>query len=829
MTEMSSELKIPQFNISIEGDNFPHQTFMSWFKEKYKKNIEIDIKGYPYPKLNQHLSDYITSNDTYSWNNEDPIIISVQTGIGKNYFIAKQLLRNLLINHRSKDAMLILVNRVALSRQNKFYLADLLKYLVGNFQYEYSLKNFFQNEGIDSLCIDFGAVTICTYHQCYKQKILQQKNFDYIICDECHFFTSDSTFNPETDLILEDIVKNGHNSVRIYMSATPEVALEPIIIAEYELKKISVTNRIREQVRHIPDSAFDLIKLNYRMNPRCNPVEEIIDSNGYLHSIYSQNDIENVLNSEYENLKITFKYYYVARNYNYLNFQSKYSELEELVPYIEQSAGKWLIFINNKNQAEKFKNTLKAKNIDCEFISRNSVKENDKAKEEYDYLIENETFRSKVLISTSVIDNGINIKNDHINKTADKVLNIAVDATSRTQFLQMIGRVRVSENETIDLYIRDYGIEELKKIVSQETKILTTILYNDFLNRKGKQDIFDKQLFRYVDDDNFSTYNICAVYQLVNNISSLLNIIRNTEPDFYIKTSTDVDPIREQVYLHYVHDTENSWDKIWSRSVVDIIESENDTATRQKCKEEEFSRNVQYDRFNSTITSTFTNYIFSELLVDFINKLAEQEFESLLNFPAFNRARYNKWYFRKQNEKKSSTLSMEDRLEILKLDLPENAYIKTFESRYNDFKDEIEHFKWLTDNKETTLIEAQCKWLERIDLLEEITSNNKENLDCYDSIEGYILTHHVTTENFEKNKCGHNNAKCDTVFLESHAIKKGSSEELNLSTKYFDEKPLTNLLKMKKEWKIENFRYKFESILSKKDNTTYYLFVQYPI
>ena len=44
MTEMSSELKIPQFNISIEGDNFPHQTFMSWFKEKYKKILKLILR-----------------------------------------------------------------------------------------------------------------------------------------------------------------------------------------------------------------------------------------------------------------------------------------------------------------------------------------------------------------------------------------------------------------------------------------------------------------------------------------------------------------------------------------------------------------------------------------------------------------------------------------------------------------------------------------------------------------------------------------------------------------------------------------------------------------
>ena len=108
-------------------------------------------------------------------------------------------------------------------------MADVLKSLVGNFKYEEILNNYYKSEGIENLCIDFGVVTVCTYHQCYKREILKQKNSDYMICDECHFFISDATFLTETDLMLKKIVEHVSSSVKIYMSATPEIAVEPIM------------------------------------------------------------------------------------------------------------------------------------------------------------------------------------------------------------------------------------------------------------------------------------------------------------------------------------------------------------------------------------------------------------------------------------------------------------------------------------------------------------------------------------------------------------------------------------------------------------------------
>ena len=823
------------FYAYIDKKNFPYQTFMFWLKNNYPKNLFIDVRCYPFANNIQHLSDFITSKDISSWNSETPVIISAQTGIGKTHFVLENLLRQALSTKNEKDVMLILVNRVALSRQTKIELAGTLKSLVGDDQYEHAMKEDYTTKGIDELFIDFGAVTLCTYHQCYKKQLLQRKRFKYIICDECHFFTSDATFNTETDLMLEDIVKNGSNSVRIYMSATPEVALEPIIKFEYDVKKELLDYFIIELKKYRKSPEF-LIKLVNGVR------QDFLGVSGCQYSIsrdiiLRNGDIDKVIEEEESNLKISFKFYYIPRDYNYLNFQATYSKVEDLLPYIEKSKGKWLIFINDNKRAKEFQKKLREKNISSGFISRESIKNDNGSQEEYDYLIEEETFRPQILISTSIIDNGINISNKDITKDCDKVLNIAVEETNRTQFLQMIGRIRAS-SEPINLYIQDYSLSDIKNVVKKYVNILVTILWNDFLNRENQQAHFDKNLFRYVNDntDQFSTYNVCAVYQLMNNISHLLKIIRNSEPNFYIDLNDKFDNMREKVYLNYVENVKDCWSHIWSRTVVDIIESKDGAKKRKKYAHEDLDLRVPKDRFKSTITDTFTKFIFSDLLPKFIDNKIEENLKIILNImDATNVKRYETMCFRAKNEFQMSSLSIGERLKILEELIPdEQEYsgdifkrsLDGFKSQYEKSEIDKDILNWLTDDKETTLLESQFKWLQRIDLRDKINFEIERNIENINSLEEYIRTHYVTAEDFEENKRGETRDKCEHSFLKKNSILKDSHEANELTKKFFDGKPITHMLNQ--EWNIGNHSYKLQSIRDNKDNHTYYLFVQLP-
>ena len=87
--------------------------------------------------------------------------------------------------------------------------------------------------------------------------------FKYIICDECHFFTSDASFNRETNKILKEIVSQGQNAVRVYMSATPKVALEAILREEFEIKQNQVDCQLKKLDEEI--NAIESLRVLHKM------------------------------------------------------------------------------------------------------------------------------------------------------------------------------------------------------------------------------------------------------------------------------------------------------------------------------------------------------------------------------------------------------------------------------------------------------------------------------------------------------------------------------------------------------------------------------------
>lgn len=214
-----------------EAENVPSNTFMRWLRRILDENINIRFEYVDSKKI-KWVSDALGSY-VQRWNIQTPVFISAQTGTGKNTFVREDLLRMVYfdnVRNGLNKRILLLSNRVALNRQNKYQYAEYICELTGNNFYVEEFKKY-TAEGIDEY-IDFGVITICSYQQLYGRKLLDSNEYEYIICDECHFFTSDAIFNNETDKILEYIVTKGRNSVRIYMTATIETVFEAIIRAE---------------------------------------------------------------------------------------------------------------------------------------------------------------------------------------------------------------------------------------------------------------------------------------------------------------------------------------------------------------------------------------------------------------------------------------------------------------------------------------------------------------------------------------------------------------------------------------------------------------------
>ena len=343
--------------------------------------------------------------DTDKWEPKQPVFISAQTGQGKNYFVEKTLLpyvRELNCKKHTDQKVLIISNRIAL-----------------RLQIENRIKNINDQ--------DFEQDTIYSYGDCVDvilyQSILNRvddltgkqarkiSRYIFVVCDEAHFFTSDAMFNPDTGEILKAIVSIFSDAIRIYMSATPYECMN--YITEYEHKYFAQSQQ----------GVFYHFKRDYR----------------YLDVRYY---------SVYEKLKNII-----------LNSGDEHSGDE-----------RWLIFIDNTNECERFKKIL-------ELVDEKSTEEGKtnasslkgkvftvSAESKYNHKFQNmllaERFDggTKVLIATSVIDNGVSFKG---------INNIVVSDISKAKCLQMIGRGRLDNNDDkITLYIKRFNEDDMEKKIA---------------------------------------------------------------------------------------------------------------------------------------------------------------------------------------------------------------------------------------------------------------------------------------------------------------------------------------------------------------------------
>lgn len=329
--------------------------------------------------------------DTDKWEPNQPVFISAQTGQGKNYFVENTLLpyiRELNRKKRTDQKILIISNRIALRLQTESRIKN-----INDQDFEentiYSYREFADVISYQSILNRVDDLK--------KKQERQTSRYIFVICDEAHFFTSDAMFNPDTDKILSKIVHIFRDAIRIYMSATPYECID--YIKEYENKDFA------------------------------QPLQGV--------------------------------FYHFKRDYRYLDVRY-YSSNKELTDIIINSGDeRWLIFIDNKDECKRFKRRLEAVNKRSSEESKVSssslkgkvftVKAESKNNNKYQKMILDERFDSetKVLIATSVLDNGINFRG---------INNIVLSDISKVKCLQMVGRGRVNNNDDkITLYIKRFN------------------------------------------------------------------------------------------------------------------------------------------------------------------------------------------------------------------------------------------------------------------------------------------------------------------------------------------------------------------------------------
>ena len=89
----------------------------------------------------------------------------------------------------------------------------------------------------------------------------------------------------------------------------------------------------------------------------------------------------------------------------------------------------------------------------------------------------NQRFDCRVLVATSVLDNGVSIIDDTLK-------NIVVDTTDKVQLMQMFGRKRLADGEQINLYIANKSVDDISGYIQSNNEVLKNIdasYYIDYL------------------------------------------------------------------------------------------------------------------------------------------------------------------------------------------------------------------------------------------------------------------------------------------------------------------------------------------------------------
>lgn len=335
-------------------------------------------------------------NPYWTEENGTAVIINAPTGRGKNYMVLHEL--RALAAEESEE-VIYLCNRAALNEQQVLEAVKAVNPIILNINLKCDVSEY-----------KTGSITIMTYHQFYasvcKNGEERFQRYKYCVFDEAHFFFSDALFNENTGVILKLLPKVFQKSLRIYMTATPENVLAPIYSVEMQSRK----------------TEYSLYSACY--------VPEFKEFYGL------------------ENLPKIPMYTWDA-DYSCYQGICVFSGKQNIINAIlEKEKGKWIIFVNDKETGKEMQKTLQEKHINTLYVDRDSRTSSDfEIRKGYEKLVETGKLNEfKVLITTSVLDNGFSIHDK-------EVRHIVLFSDERTEFLQELGRVRMVKDQKVKIYI----------------------------------------------------------------------------------------------------------------------------------------------------------------------------------------------------------------------------------------------------------------------------------------------------------------------------------------------------------------------------------------
>ena len=345
--------------------------------------------------------DYKQWNKAYEKNSSTKVFLESPTGTGKTHFLINVLLKYAIEQKRS---IIYICNRTALRKQIEQELMKAQYGLIQDSRFDNFNFSVFLYPGSTPYYMNNG-IAIMNYQSV--------KNFDDI-CRSYGGIISNIfyIFLDEVHFFLEDALFNTETDyIRHYIFTTYQQQVQIFTSAT---------------ILDFMDLYLDTYKAYLPSHPQANI---------YLSEFYHYH-------AEY------YHNSFMRPAYNII----LYTDETYLYEKIGKSKNeKWIIFVSSKVKGSEINKEI-SKSKKCILLSSNK-----KPSKTWETLMTECKFSQDVLIATKVIDNGVSIKDDNVR-------NIVVPFAYNTEFMQMIGRVRINDETPlpINLYVKLPTIQEIR-------------------------------------------------------------------------------------------------------------------------------------------------------------------------------------------------------------------------------------------------------------------------------------------------------------------------------------------------------------------------------
>ena len=346
----------------------------------------------------KRVSDII-GNDYKLWRNEF-VVLDCGTGCGKSYF-ALHVLGNYARSQKKK--ILYLCNRSKLRKQ----IYD------------------------DTRRLGLLNVIYITSYQALQRDIQSGKAipyYDYIVADECHYFTTDAKFNEYTDVSYEFLMKR-KDTVVLWVSAT----------AKTFFRWLSDKGKVKKKYIYRMDKDYSYVKKVY---------------------FYQKEELTTIIDDILEN----------ELQSKIVVFCNSASRMEEMHKRYADVAN---YFCSSTSSSTKLKNI-------CGYDNK-TKKVADCIKKLSDGKV---TFEKRILFTTTVLDNGVDLKDKDIKHIFSEIFDV-------DSLIQSLGRKRiVDEEDSCTFYIREFQPKAVQGMLNINEAQLEPVQlykhsYKDFFSKYG--------------------------------------------------------------------------------------------------------------------------------------------------------------------------------------------------------------------------------------------------------------------------------------------------------------------------------------------------------